>query len=111
MKEIFMNIIVPMLVFAAIGGLFGALLGWLSKVFAVQIDERIEKVTEMLPGYNCGACGYPGCSGLAEKIVSGEADVILCKPGKQEMRDKIRAYLNKAEKNAQNKVESKHLHS
>jgi Na+-translocating ferredoxin:NAD+ oxidoreductase RNF subunit RnfB len=46
-----------------------------------------------------------------EKIVSGEADVILCKPGKQEMRDKIRAYLNKAEKNAQNKVESKHLHS
>ncbi|HOA79333.1 MAG TPA: (Fe-S)-binding protein [Bacilli bacterium] len=107
MKDIFMNIIVPMLVFAAVGGLFGLLLGWLSQVFAVQIDERVEKVTEMLPGYNCGACGSPGCAQFAEKVVSGEADPVLCKPGKQDMRDKIKAYLHEATKNAQNNTESK----
>ena len=98
----FKEIILPVLIFAAIGGLFGLLIAFFSKVFAVRVDERVSRVTEMLPGYNCGACGYPGCAGLAEKIVAGKADVKLCKPGKQDMRDAIRNYLNETAKNTQN---------
>ncbi|MCK9537166.1 MAG: RnfABCDGE type electron transport complex subunit B [Bacilli bacterium] len=100
--KILKNIILPVLVFAVIGGLFGLLIAYFSKVFAVKADERVERVTAMLPGYNCGACGYPGCVGLAEKIVSGEADSVLCKPGNQDMRDLIKTYLNEALKNEQN---------
>jgi len=88
----------PIIVLAGLGGLFGVLIGVLSKVLAVEVDERLEKVTSMLPGYNCGACGYPGCQGLAEQIILGKADSINCKPGKQEMHDQIKVYLAEAPK-------------
>ena len=79
-------------------GLLGLLLGfglaWASEKFKVEVDERIEKVIEMLPGYNCGACGYPGCSGFGEGIVAGEVEKLSdCKPGKDEHYDPIMAYL------------------
>lgn len=38
----------------------------------VYEDPRIEDVTDMLPGANCGACGLPGCRAFAEKVVGGE---------------------------------------
>lgn len=94
----FSTLILPAILLAGIGGLFGVLIGVLSKVFAVKVDPRLEEVTKMLPGYNCGSCGYPGCSGLAAKLVEGKADSTLCKPGKQDMRDRIKAYLAEAEK-------------
>ena len=46
---------------AVLGILIGILLGVAGKVFAVETDERVEKVRECLPGNNCGGCGYPGC--------------------------------------------------
>lgn len=97
--SVFESFFLPAIVLAAVGGIFGVLIAILSKVFAVNVDERLEKITEMLPGYNCGACGYPGCSGLADGIVNGKAVSTMCKPGKQEMRDRIKAYLEEYEKN------------
>jgi electron transport complex protein RnfB len=47
----------------------------------------------MLPGYNCGGCGYPGCSGLAAALVDKELAVISCKPCKAEQKAKIVEYL------------------
>ena len=41
----------------------------------------------------CGGCGNPGCSGMAEKLVSGEADVSLCKPSKADVKEAIKKYL------------------
>ena len=49
---------------AVLGILIGILLGVAGKVFAVETDERVEKVRECLPGNNCGGCGYPGCDGV-----------------------------------------------
>lgn len=43
---------------AVLGILIGILLGVAGKVFAVETDERVEKVRECLPGNNCGGCGY-----------------------------------------------------
>ena len=77
-----------------IGALLGLMLGVASKVFYVKVDEREEKVTGMLPGYNCGSCGYPGCSGLAAALVGKELDTICCKPCKPERRAEIAEYLN-----------------
>lgn len=68
----------------SIGGLgivFGAILGYASKIFAVEEDPRIGQVTECLPGANCGGCGYPGCGGLAAAIVEGKAPVNACAVG------------------------------
>ncbi|MEG2995724.1 MAG: (Fe-S)-binding protein [Erysipelotrichaceae bacterium] len=65
------------------------------KFLKVEIDERVEKVTELLPGYNCGGCGYAGCSGLAQALVDGEVDTVsMCKPSKPEAKVTISNYLN-----------------
>ena len=66
-----------------LGLLFGAGLAFASKKFAVEVDPKIEEIIEILPNANCGACGYPGCSGYAEAIVKGGGDVKidLCAPG------------------------------
>ena len=69
-----------------IGALLGAVLGFASKAFYVKEDTRVKDILALLPGYNCGGCGNPGCSGMAEKIVSGESDVSMCKPSKPEAR-------------------------
>ena len=42
-----------------------------SKRFAVKEDPRIAQVTEVLSGANCGGCGFPGCSGMADALVKG----------------------------------------
>lgn len=43
----------------------------IAKKFKVEEDPRIDVVAELLPGANCGGCGYPGCRGLAEALVKG----------------------------------------
>jgi len=49
-----------------------------SKRLAVAVDERLETVTEALPGTNCGACGHPGCRAFAEALLAGEAQPAQC---------------------------------
>ena len=65
----------------AVGGtgiLIGFILGIFGEKFKVEVDEREEAILEVLPGNNCGGCGYAGCSGLAAAIVKGEAPVGQC---------------------------------
>ena len=76
-----------------IGALLGVMLGVASKVFHVEVDERESKVIDMLPGYNCGGCGYPGCSGLAAALIGKTTDIISCKPCKPDRRKDIVEYL------------------
>ncbi len=74
-------IIYAMVSIGGLGIVFGAILGFASKIFAVDEDPRIGQVLECLPGANCGGCGYPGCGGLATAIVEGRAPVNACAVG------------------------------
>ena len=77
-----------------ISALMGLLLAIADKYLYVQVDERIERVAEMLPNANCGGCGFPGCAGFAEALVEGKAKkVSQCRPSKPEAREKIKGYL------------------
>lgn len=76
-----MEILIPVLIVAAIAALLGIALSVLSSIFAVKTDEKEAKIREALPGANCGACGYSGCDGYAAAIASGEAAPNLCAPG------------------------------
>ena len=71
----FTGILLAVGIVAAVGLFIGIFLGLASVIFKVSVDEREEKIVEVLPGNNCGGCGYPGCSGLAAAIVKGEAPV------------------------------------
>lgn len=88
-----MTIVTPVLVLGIMGLLFGAFLGLSAKAFKVDEDERIEQISELLPGANCGGCGFAGCSSLADAIVKGEADVNACPGAKQENKEQIAAIM------------------
>jgi len=76
-----LSIIIAFGVFIVLGAVIGLLLALASKVFHVEVDERIPAITECLPGANCGGCGFPGCAGLAEAIVAGTAKTNACTVG------------------------------
>ena len=62
----------------AVGLFVGLFLGVAGIKFKVDVDEREEAILGVLPGNNCGGCGYAGCSGLAAAIVAGTAPVNGC---------------------------------
>jgi len=74
---------------AALGAIFGIVLGFADKKFKVEVDPRIDAILNVLPGANCGGCGFPGCSGYADAIVAGTAPLNACTAGKDEVREKI----------------------
>ena len=82
-------IVIATITVGIVGILIGVLLGIASEVFKVEVDEKEIQVREALPGNNCGACGYPGCDGLAKAIASGEAKVNQCPVGGQPVAAKI----------------------
>lgn len=77
----------------ALGASFGIILSFAGKKFAVDVDPRIDMVAALLPGANCGACGYPGCYGLAEAIIAGRTGVSPCVACTPEGKQKIAAVL------------------
>lgn len=74
----FSDILIPALFIGGLGLIFGALLGYASIKFKVDKNENIDKVAELLPGANCGGCGFTGCSALAEAIVENGEKITRC---------------------------------
>ncbi len=72
-----------------LGVLLGAGLAFASKKFIVEVDPRIEAIEELLPGANCGACGFPGCANFAEAVVSSQVSANGCVVGGAGIVDKI----------------------
>lgn len=75
------GILLAVALVAGIGLLIGLILSIASILMAVPKDEKAEKILEALPGANCGACGFSGCSGYADALAKGKAEVGLCAPG------------------------------
>lgn len=71
------------------GAIFGLVLAIASKVFAVKTDERLEPLTNALPGANCGGCGFSGCAAYAQAILDGKAKIGLCAAGGQAAADEM----------------------
>lgn len=73
--------ITALIILGGVGLTASAILVIAFKFIAPSVDERIEKIAELLPGANCGGCGYPGCQGFAEALVQGKANLCSCAPG------------------------------
>lgn len=76
-----MNILSIAIAVAVIGGMglcIGLLLGVAGKKFAVEIDEKEEKIRMILPGNNCGGCGFAGCDDLAKALAQGRVNADAC---------------------------------
>ncbi len=79
---------------SVLGLLFGLILGYASRRFAVEDDPVVERIDELLPQSQCGQCGYPGCRPYAEAVgVNGEK-INRCAPGGEAVMLKIATLLN-----------------
>jgi len=106
-----MTILEPVLIIGGLALVFGIILAFASKFFYVKIDERIESITQLLPGANCGSCGFPGCAGYASAIVEQELDITLCSPGGKLTVQKIADILGKTANATARKVALIHCNS
>ena len=82
-------IIMPVVILGITGVLMGLFLAFASKKFEVEVDPKVEAILAILPGVNCGACGYPGCSGYASGVALEGAKMTLCAPGGPKVAAKI----------------------
>ncbi|MDJ0764802.1 MAG: RnfABCDGE type electron transport complex subunit B [Myxococcota bacterium] len=82
-------VLIPVLILSGIGFAMASLLAVGRRVFAVDVDERQELLMDILPGANCGGCGYPGCSGYAAALVTGAAKPTACPPGGADLAQDI----------------------
>ncbi len=66
------------LILGGVGLIFGVLIAVANRRLFVWEDPRIAGVTELLPGTNCGACGFAGCHTFAEGLVQGDTQPAVC---------------------------------
>lgn len=82
-------ILIPAIVLGLTGLAMGLFLAFASIKFEVEVDPKIEAISGILPGANCGGCGFPGCGGYAAAIVEEGVAMTLCAPGGAAVAAKI----------------------
>jgi electron transport complex protein RnfB len=67
----------------------GMALGVAAKYLRVETNPIVEEIEAMLPGSQCGQCGFPGCTPAAEAVANGDAPVTMCPPGGKSVAQQI----------------------
>ena len=81
----------------AIGVFAAIILYYVAQKFKVYEDPRIDEVEKMLPGANCGGCGYPGCRGFADAMVANDdISALYCNVAGADLMGQIATHLGKA---------------
>jgi Na+-translocating ferredoxin:NAD+ oxidoreductase RNF subunit RnfB len=80
-------------VLGGVGVAFGTLIAVASVRFRVDEDPRVDQITDLLPGANCGACGYAGCRAFAEAAIKGVVAPAGCTVMGDADRDDVAALL------------------
>lgn len=83
------NIIIAVASMLGLTFLLSAFLVWANKKFHLEEDLRIERVSDMLPNNNCGACGFPGCHAFAEALVQKKVQPVQCTISNDETKKEI----------------------
>lgn len=104
MFELTQFILVSVAIVALAGLLLGGVIAFTAKKFEVATDPRTEEVQNLLPGANCGGCGYAGCSAMADAIVTKNVEPSKCPVCSEENRAKISAILGRAASSREKKV-------
>ncbi|MBQ2247673.1 MAG: RnfABCDGE type electron transport complex subunit B [Tidjanibacter sp.] len=91
------SLVTTVLIVGGLGALLALLLFLVAKKFYVEEDPRIDEVEKMLPGANCGGCGFAGCRAMSEALVSkDDISALFCPVGGDECMKKVAGYLGKA---------------
>ncbi len=99
------NTLLSIISLGSIGAIGALILYWVAKKFSVDEDPRIIQIREILPAANCGACGFPGCSGFAGAVVrSNSLDGLHCPVGGNDVMNKIGEIIGQDVKESQVRI-------
>lgn len=70
--------IAAILSLTVLGAVLGMALGIANRFLQVEGNPLAEEITALMPGSNCGQCGFPGCSGAAAAMADGQAAPTIC---------------------------------
>lgn len=88
------TILIPIAIVAVIGLIAAIILTILSKILFVPVDETQAAIREVLPGANCGACGFAGCDDYAGALAKDHTlSTTLCTPGAAAVAEAIAGIL------------------
>ena len=73
----------------AMGVALGGMLGVAARLLAVEEDPLELELQALLPGSQCGQCGFVGCAQAAAALARGEASVTLCPPGGKAVAEQL----------------------
>ena len=96
--------ILAIICLAILGLILGGIIGFVAKTFAVDVDPKIEETEELLPGANCGGCGFAGCSDFAKAVVEGSAEPGGCPVCSSDAVSKIANLLGLSSGDSEKKV-------
>jgi len=71
-------ITISIILLGGLGLTFAVILAIVSKIFFVEEDSKKVAVVGLLPGANCGACGFGGCESFSQAIIEGNTQVNKC---------------------------------
>ncbi len=84
-----MYVVTAMISLTAIGLVLGLLLAYAAKAFKVESSPIVDELEVLMPGSQCGQCGFPGCRPAAEALAEGNAPVTLCPPGGKSLAEQF----------------------
>ena len=96
---------------AGLGIFFAAVLAAANKTLRVEEDPRIAAVEDIIPGLNCGACGYAGCQAFAIALLKGDASPSACSAGGKDVAEKLSELLGVEKKEAVKRIALLHCNA
>lgn len=101
-----MDLILSSLITLGVVGCVSAVVLYIiAQKFKVEEDSRVDEVESVLPGANCGGCGYPGCRGFATACVNSTTlDGKLCPVGGEAVMKKVGTILGMDAAEGESKV-------
>lgn len=87
------SVLLSVAILAGVGTTFGALIALTNAKMRVEEDPRLDDLTDLLPGANCGACGFAGCRAFAEAVIAGKTPPATCTVMSADEREDVAGYL------------------
>lgn len=88
------SVALPIIIITVLSLALGIAIVIIAKMFSLPVDQRFDDVRAILPGANCGACGYTGCDGYAHALADNqEPNAGKCPVGGPDVAQDLAAYL------------------
>jgi electron transport complex protein RnfB len=84
-----MYILTAIVSLTTLGLVLGLLLGIAARYLKVESSPIVDELEALMPGSQCGQCGYPGCRPAAEALAAGKAPPTLCPPGGSSLAEQL----------------------